>query len=147
MADWDGLRSGLEGAVTPPPLTALRERRKRRQQRRAIATTFAVVLVGSAGGLAALGNDPTHWWSLRSSYDISARQHFDVTVRRVGALDTPPVPSYTAVDARYGLEINRDVEAGLVLRNLLDARHAEWGTAPNRVEHERGVLVQVLWRL
>lgn len=54
MADWDGLRSGLEGAVTPPPLTALRERRKRRQQRRAIATTFAVVLVGSAGGLAAL---------------------------------------------------------------------------------------------
>jgi photosystem II stability/assembly factor-like uncharacterized protein len=59
MADWDGLRSGLEGSVTPPPLGALRERRKRRQQRRAIATTFAVVLVGSAGGIAALGRGTT----------------------------------------------------------------------------------------
>ncbi len=99
------------------------------------------------GGVAALGNDPSHWWSLRSSYDISSRQHFDVTVRRVGALETPPVPAYTAFDARYGLKISPDVEAGLVLRNLFDSRHAEWGAAQNRVEHERSVLVQVSWRL
>jgi photosystem II stability/assembly factor-like uncharacterized protein len=55
MADWDGLRRDLEGMVAPPPLAALRERRHRRQQRRAIATTFAVVMVGSAGGVAVLG--------------------------------------------------------------------------------------------
>ena len=99
------------------------------------------------GGTAALGNDPGHWWSLRSSFDISPRQHLDVMVRRVAALKAPAVPAYTAVDARYGLRINRDLEAGLVFRNLLDARHAEWGPAENRVEHERSVLVQLSWRL
>ena len=55
MADWDGLRRDLEDSVSPPPLTALRERRRRRQQRRAIATTCAVVMVGSASGVALLG--------------------------------------------------------------------------------------------
>ena len=98
-------------------------------------------------GEAALGNDPSHWWSLRSSFDISYRQQLDVMVRRVGARGTPPVPAYTAVDARYGLRITSDVEAGLVLRNILDSRHAEWGPAQNRVEHERSVLLQVSWRL
>jgi len=45
------------------------------------------------------------------------------------------------------LRITNDVEAGLVLRNILDSRHAEWGPAQNRVEHERSVLLQVSWRL
>ena len=99
------------------------------------------------GGIAALGNDPSHWWSLRSSFDISPRQHLDVMVRRVGALKTPPVPAYFAVDARYGLQITGELEAGLVLRNLFDPGHAEWGPAENRVEHERSVMVQLSWRL
>jgi photosystem II stability/assembly factor-like uncharacterized protein len=55
VADWDGLRRGLEGAVSPPPLNALRERRRRRQQRRTIAVTCALVLVGTASGVALLG--------------------------------------------------------------------------------------------
>jgi photosystem II stability/assembly factor-like uncharacterized protein len=55
MADWDGLRDEVERSITPPPFAALRERRRRRQQRRAIAVTCAVVLVGTAGGVAALG--------------------------------------------------------------------------------------------
>ena len=99
-----------------------------------------------AGGLALLGNDPSHWWSLRSSFDISPRQHLDVMVRRVGGLKSPAVPAYTAVDARYGLRIDRRLEAGLVVRNLFDRRHAEWGPAANRVELERSVMVQVSWR-
>lgn len=99
------------------------------------------------GGLASLGNDPSHWWSLRSSFDITQRHHVGLAVRRVGALKLPAVPAYTAVDARFGWEITRDVEAGLVLRNLFDPNHAEWGTATNRVEHERSVLLQLSWRL
>jgi iron complex outermembrane receptor protein len=60
---------------------------------------------------------------------------------------TPPVPAYTAVDVRYGLKIARDVEAGLVIRNLTDSRHAEWRHSGMLVEHERSALVQVSWRL
>jgi iron complex outermembrane receptor protein len=99
------------------------------------------------GGTSSLGNDPGHWWSLRSSFDLSARQHLDIMLRRVGAMSTPPVPAYTAVDVRYGLKISRDVEAGLVIRNLTDSRHAEWGHSGMLVEHERSALVQVSWRL
>jgi photosystem II stability/assembly factor-like uncharacterized protein len=55
VADWDGLRRGLEAAVTPPPLDTLRARRRRRQQRRAIAATCAVALIGTASGVALLG--------------------------------------------------------------------------------------------
>ncbi|MDQ1713376.1 MAG: hypothetical protein QOE45_2826 [Frankiaceae bacterium] len=55
MADWDGLRRGLEGAVTPPPLDALRARRRHRKQRRTIAVTCALALVGTASGMALLG--------------------------------------------------------------------------------------------
>jgi iron complex outermembrane receptor protein len=93
------------------------------------------------------GGDPSHWWMVRSSFDISADQHLDVTLRRVGALKQPAVPGYTAVDARYGWTFSRDLEAGLVLRNLFDARHAEWGGAANRAEHERSFLLQISWRL
>jgi iron complex outermembrane recepter protein len=100
-----------------------------------------------AGGVAALGNDPSHWWSLRSSFDLSSRQHLDVMIRRVGGMRTPPVPAYTAVDVRYGWTITPDVEAGLVIRNLTDSRHAEWGHSGMLVEHERSALVQVSWRL
>src|SRR6185312_16403840 len=54
------------------------------------------------GGTSTLGNDPSHWWMARSSLDIGKSCDFDVTVRQVGALPAPPVPSYTAVDARLG---------------------------------------------
>ena len=99
------------------------------------------------GGEAALGNDPSHWWTLRSRLDITSRHQLDVTVRRVGALKLPEVPAYTAVDARFGWQVSREIEVGLVLRNLFDPNHPEWGAAPNRVEHQRSALFQLLWRL
>jgi iron complex outermembrane receptor protein len=94
----------------------------------------------------AMGNDPSHWWLLRSSFDLSSQQHFDVTVRRVGAVQELDVPAYTALDARYGWKVTSGVEVGLVLRNLLDSRHLEWVSAGNRVEQERSALLQITWR-
>ena len=103
---------------------------------------------GSAdlGGLAALGNDARHWWTLRSAWDIGPRHEFDVMVRHVGALPNPAVPSYTAVDARLGWKPRRDLEISLAAQNLFDPRHPEWGAAAARAEFERGVFLKILWR-
>jgi iron complex outermembrane receptor protein len=97
------------------------------------------------GGQAALGNDPRHWLSLRSSLDLGERWAWDVSVRRVGARPQPAVPAYTAVDMRVAWT-SGPWELGLVLRNLADPRHPEWGVPANRVEHERSALLQLSWR-
>jgi iron complex outermembrane receptor protein len=82
---------------------------------------------------------------LRSSYDVGAGQEFDVTVRRVGALPRPAVPAYTAVDARWGWRIRPGVELSVIGQNLLDPRHAEFGSPATRSEYERTVAVRVVW--
>jgi iron complex outermembrane receptor protein len=98
------------------------------------------------GGQAALGNDPRHWASLRSAFDVSPRITWDVSVRRVGARPLPDVPAYTAIDTRLAWHVTHDAEVALVLQNVADARHAEWGVATNRVELERSALLQMRWR-
>ena len=68
-------------------------------------------------------------------------------VRRVAALPMPDVPAYTAVDLRYGWRVTDDVELSFVVRDLLDASHAEFGEAPGRSEIGRSAQVQVRWSL
>jgi iron complex outermembrane recepter protein len=93
------------------------------------------------------GNDPTHWWMLRSTLDITPHHQFDVMVRHVAALPNPPVPAYTEVDLRLGWIASRNLEFSLLLQNLFDPRHAEWGVASARAEIERSVFLKMLWRL
>jgi iron complex outermembrane receptor protein len=97
-------------------------------------------------GVGFLGNDPKSWSSVRSSWDISPRHELDVSVRHVGARANPQVPGYVALDARMGWKVARDVEVSLLLQNLLEARHPEWGSAANRAEYERGAFLKVVWR-
>jgi iron complex outermembrane receptor protein len=99
-----------------------------------------------AGGLRALGNDPSHWWKLRSLWNVTPQHTFDVAIRRVGALPEPRVPAYTAVSARFGWQVSRELDLAIVAENLFDPRHPEWGPAENRVEHERSVFLQLVWR-
>jgi iron complex outermembrane receptor protein len=94
------------------------------------------------GGLPALGNDPSAWWSLRSSFDLSPQHEFDVAVRHTGARDNPAVPAYTAVDARAGWHPSRAVELSLSATNVFAHRQIEWG---NRAELDRGVFLKVIW--
>jgi iron complex outermembrane receptor protein len=97
-----------------------------------------------AGGIVALGNDPEHWTTLRSSHDIGASQELDVMARHVGQRPNGPVPAYTAVDLRWALWLRRDVELSVTGHNLFDRRHPEWGGAPaNRAEIERGAYFRV----
>jgi iron complex outermembrane recepter protein len=67
-------------------------------------------------------------------------------VRHVGTLPTPNVPSYTAVDARLAWHASRELELSVLLQNLFDPRHPEWGAAVNRAEYVRGLFVKALWR-
>lgn len=98
-------------------------------------------------GLAALGNDPERTLMLRSAFDLTLRHELDFTVRHVGALPDPAVPSYTAVDARVGWRPSPDIEVSLSLQNMFDAGHAEFGSAATRSEFERSVFLKLLWRL
>jgi iron complex outermembrane receptor protein len=98
-------------------------------------------------GIAAAGNDPTHQFALRSSFNPSGPQHFDLMVRRVGRLPSPEVPAYTALDARYAWQARRDVELSLTGQNLLERRHPEFGAAATRSEIERSIFVRVKWAL
>ncbi|WP_235548615.1 TonB-dependent receptor plug domain-containing protein [Noviherbaspirillum sp. Root189] len=97
-----------------------------------------------ATGLAT--SDPTHYWMLRSSYDIVQGQELDLTLRHVGGLPTPAVPSYTAIDLRYGWKIQRDLELSVTGQNLIDRSHAEYGSAPGRSEYERAFFIKLLWK-
>ena len=97
--------------------------------------------------LSSLGNDPRHWWNLRSAFDIGAHHEFDLMLREVGALPNPAVPAYTAVDARWGWHINRDLELSLVGQNLLDPHHPEWGSVATRAVFGRSAFVKLQWRI
>lgn len=92
-------------------------------------------------------SDPHHHWMLRSSHDLAAGHELDLTLRRVGALARPAVPSHTALDLRYGWRIRTGLELSLIGQNLFDPRHAEFGAAPGRSEYERAVLLRLVWNL
>jgi iron complex outermembrane recepter protein len=75
------------------------------------------------------GNDPDVQWSVTSSWQWAASQEFDLAVRHVGALPNPAVPAYTAVDARYGWRVSRDLAVSLGVTNLFDPRHGEFASS------------------
>jgi len=95
--------------------------------------------------VAAAGNDPKHQFTLSSSHDLAAHQHFDVMARYVGALPNPAVPAYTAVDARYAWQLRRELEISVTAQNLFDHAHPEFGAAATRSEIERGIFVRAKW--
>jgi iron complex outermembrane receptor protein len=95
--------------------------------------------------VAAAGNDPKHQFTLRSSLDLSGQSHLDIMARYVGELPNPRLPAYSAVDARYALQVRRDLELSVTGQNLFDRRHPEFGSPATRSEIERGVFVRVKW--
>jgi len=101
----------------------------------------------SLGGIAAAGNDPTHWIQLGASFELPRHQELDIRARHVGRLPNGPVPQYTAADVRYGWKISRSTELSLTAQNLFDRSHPEWGAPGNRAAIERGFFFKVLWRM
>lgn len=91
-------------------------------------------------------SDPNHYWMLRSSYDIDSRQELDMTLRYVGALSNPDVPSYTTMDLRYGWKIRRDLELSVIGQNLIGGAHAEFGGETGRNVFDRSIFFRLVWR-
>jgi iron complex outermembrane receptor protein len=97
-------------------------------------------------GVASLGNDPRNRATLGLSWDFAPRMELDLQARHVGTLPNPVVPSYTAIDGRWGWHVRPDLELALTMRNL-GGRHVEWGVPANRVEFGRSVLLSATWRM
>ncbi|MDO8413966.1 MAG: TonB-dependent receptor [Gallionellaceae bacterium] len=89
--------------------------------------------------------DPSHQFSLRSMMSLTQDMDLDFSVRSVGGLPGSSVPAYVALDGRLGWKIAKNVEMSVSGFNLLDKRHPEFGTAPNRSEIGRAYYVRVLW--
>ena len=114
-------------------LTAMRERMRLKQGS------------NDVGGLRRVGLDPSHVWQLRSNYSIDAAREFEVAVRKVDNLDSPAVPGYTALDARFGWRLRPNLELSVVGRNL-NGSHAEYGGIATRSEIPRTVAVKLVWQ-
>jgi iron complex outermembrane receptor protein len=104
---------------------------------------------GSAdpGSPSAGGNDPKHQFLLRSSWSLPRDLSLDLGLRAIGALPSPAVPGYVVVDARLGWQVTPGMELSLAAFNLLDERHAEFGSAPNRSEFDRTLSLRLVWEL
>ncbi len=99
-----------------------------------------------ASGIAGLGNDPRHEWSLRSRLDVSANVDFDVFLRRVGALPAPAVPAYTALDARIGWRLRPGLELSLLAQNLGGGPHAEYNAPATASVLDRRLFLKLVWQ-
>ena len=96
-------------------------------------------------GPASAGKDPRHTAQLRSTFDVSDTQQFELAVRHVGNLRDPAVPAYTAVDARYLWTLGPGLELSLTGQNL-NGGHAEYAPPQWRTELPRAAALRRVWR-
>jgi len=96
--------------------------------------------------LSTAGIDPSHTWQIRSSFNISHNKEFNIFIRHAGELTYPDqVDEYTAVDARLGWQVRKDIEVSLIGQNLLGTEHAEYGSRLYRSELPRAVFLKLVW--
>lgn len=76
------------------------------------------------------GDSPRHQAFLQSSYNLANNWECDLMWRYVDALPAQNVEQYNVMDARIGWRATRNLELGVVGRNLFDSRHPEFGNDP-----------------
>ena len=106
------------------------------------------LLPGSTDTAAAAGagRDPAHKVVLRSSFVLSERRSLELTIRQLGALSSPAVPAYTAVDLRYAWQMRPNWELSVTGQNLVGAGHGEFTAVATRIQVERSVYVNIAAR-
>jgi iron complex outermembrane receptor protein len=93
------------------------------------------------------GANPSRWGILRSSLDLGRRTEFDVTLRYMGGLTEPVVPSYTALDLRLGWQLRSNIDLSLAGQNLLGSGHGEFTDVTTRTDFKRAVFLKIECRL
>jgi iron complex outermembrane receptor protein len=91
-----------------------------------------------------LANDADYQWQLRAMADLPHDLTLDVRTRHVEELPNPAVPRYTAVDVSLAWRPQRTLTMQLIVRNLFDDRHSEYGPFPSRSELERTALLEAV---
>ena len=114
--------------------TALRERLRLKQGSNDFAAPNAA------------GNDPSYTWQLRSALNIAEDRELDFTIRHAASLENNAVPAYTAVDARFGWKLRRDLELSVTGQNLF-GHHAEYGSRLYRTDLSPAVYLKLLWKI
>jgi len=99
-----------------------------------------------SGGAGIAANDPGMHAMLRSSHDLGENMQLDATLRHVGRLPSPAVPSYRELDVRFMWSPRKDLELSVAGQNLLHRSHAEFGAVLGRSVFERTVVVSASQR-
>jgi iron complex outermembrane receptor protein len=92
------------------------------------------------------GSNPSHQWILRSSFDLPRRTELDVIARYVSRLTVPAVPSYLAIDLRWGWRPWPDVEVSVTGQNLIGPPHGEFTAEATRTAFARAVFAELVYR-
>jgi iron complex outermembrane recepter protein len=90
------------------------------------------------------GTNPSHTLQVRSAFSLSDDKDIDVSMRKVGALSSPAVPAYVALDARFGWRVRKGVELSVIGHNL-NGGHGEFRKVEERSEYGRSLGVKLVW--
>ena len=85
---------------------------------------------------------------LRSSYAFAGGEELDVSLRRVAALASGPVPAYTAGDVRFAWSMGSHLDCSVLAQNIFGPAHIEFANpTPAAVsQFGRGLYVKLEWR-
>jgi iron complex outermembrane receptor protein len=90
-----------------------------------------------------LGNDPRVQWTLRSTHSFGERLEANVSVRHVGQLPSPVIPSYTATDITANWLARKDLRLSVGVRDAFDKGHSEYQGFSTVSEIPRSFFVSV----
>jgi iron complex outermembrane recepter protein len=95
------------------------------------------------------GSTPRHQFEMRCAMNLSKRFEFDPMYRYSSALPAQGVGAYYTMDARFGWNLNSNLQVSVVGQNLWQPHHNEWGTGdPGQtpVGVRRAAYVKLVWK-
>lgn len=108
-------------------------------------------LAGSLNGLNTAsdnGSSPHHQVEFQSLFNLPRKFQLDTTFRYVSALPAQTVAAYSTGDIRLGWNPSSQWEFSVVGQNLLQPRHAEFGSDVDTIIGiKRAAYVKVAWRM